>query len=79
MFASTTPRLPPYLQAGMIGDRIGARDGRIKVEIPGPGAVGVARPDQLFLKYAKFLEGVKPDGEKFLDLVGKKTCLRAIT
>jgi integrase len=41
--------------------------------------MGHARPDQLFLKYASYLEGVKPDGEKFLDLVGKKTFLRAIT
>jgi integrase len=41
--------------------------------------MGHSRPDQLFLKYAKFLEGVKPDGEKFLDLVGKKSFLRAIT
>ena len=41
--------------------------------------MGHSRPDQLFLKYASYLEGVKPDGEKFLDLVGKKTFLRAIT
>jgi integrase len=41
--------------------------------------LGHARADQLFLKYAKFLEGVKPDGEKFLGLVGKKTFLKAIT
>lgn len=41
--------------------------------------MGHRRPDQLFLKYASFLEGVKPDGEKFLDLVGKKTFLRLAT
>ena len=41
--------------------------------------MGHSRPDQLFLKYAKFMERVKPDGEKFLDLVGKKTFLRAMT
>jgi integrase len=47
--------------------------------------MGHSRPDQLLLRYATFLEGVKPDGEKFMSLVmGKEegrrpTFLKAIT
>jgi integrase len=41
--------------------------------------LGHRRPDQLFLKYASYLEGVKRDGEKFLDLLGVQTLMRAIT
>lgn len=41
--------------------------------------MGHARPDQLFLRYASYLKGVKPDGEKLLNLVGHKTLMRAIT
>ena len=39
--------------------------------------MGHSRPDQLFLKYSTFLEGVKRDGEKLIDLVvGKQSFLR---
>lgn len=39
--------------------------------------MGHSRPDQLFLKYSSFLEGVKRDGEKLIDLVmGKQSFLR---
>lgn len=41
--------------------------------------MGHGRPDQLFLKYASFLEGVKDDGQKFLELLGKRSLLRAVT
>jgi integrase len=41
--------------------------------------MGHARPDQLFLRYASYLEGVKKDGQKFLELLGKKSFLRAVT
>ena len=41
--------------------------------------MGHGRPDQLFLKYASYLEGVKNDGQKFLELLGKKSLLRAVT
>jgi integrase len=41
--------------------------------------MGHGRPDQLFLKYASYLEGVKEDGQKFLEIVGKKSFLRAVT
>jgi len=41
--------------------------------------MGHSRPDQLFLKYASYLEGVKNDGQKFLELLGKKSLLRAVT
>jgi integrase len=42
--------------------------------------MGHARPDQLLLRYASYLEGVKPDGKKFLAMVmGKGTFLRAVT
>ena len=41
--------------------------------------MGHGRPDQLFLKYASYLEGVKDDGQKFLELIGKKSFLRAVT
>jgi integrase len=41
--------------------------------------MGHGRPDQLFLKYASYLEGVKKDGQKFLELVGKRSLLRAAT
>ena len=41
--------------------------------------MGHSRPDQLFLKYASYLEGVKDDGQKFLELLGKKSLLRAVT
>jgi len=40
--------------------------------------MGHQRPDQLFLKYASYLKGVKEDGEKLLELVGGKTYLRAV-
>lgn len=41
--------------------------------------MGHSRPDQLFLRYATYLEGVKRDGEKFLELaMGKQSFLRAI-
>jgi integrase len=39
--------------------------------------MGHSRPDQLFLRYSSFLEGVKRDGEKLIDLVvGKQSFLR---
>jgi integrase len=41
--------------------------------------MGHGRPDQLFLKYASYLEGVKDDGQKFLEILGKKSFLRAVT
>lgn len=41
--------------------------------------MGHSRPDQLFLKYASYLEGVKNDGQKFLELLGKKSLLRIAT
>jgi integrase len=41
--------------------------------------MGHSRPDQLFLKYASYLEGVKRDGENFLELLGRKSYLRAVT
>jgi integrase len=42
--------------------------------------MGHARPDLLFLKYASYLEGVKRDGEKFLELaLGKRSFIRAVT
>jgi integrase len=41
--------------------------------------LGHRRPDQLFLAYASYIEGVKKDGDKFLDLViGKKTLMRVL-
>lgn len=41
--------------------------------------LGHRRPDQLFLAYASYIEGVKKDGDKFLELViGKKTFMRAV-
>lgn len=41
--------------------------------------MGHSRPDQLFLKYASYLEGVKNDGEKLLELaIGKQSFLRAL-
>lgn len=41
--------------------------------------MGHARADQLFLKYASHIKGVKDDGEKFLELVGKRSFMRAVT
>jgi len=41
--------------------------------------MGHGRPDQLFLQYASYLEGVKKDGEKFLEILGKKSFLRLAT
>ena len=41
--------------------------------------MGHSRPDQLFLHYSSYLEGLKNDGEKFLEIVGQKSFLRAIT
>lgn len=42
--------------------------------------MGHSRPDQLFLRYASFLEGVKDDGQKFLKLaIGGSSLLRAVT
>jgi integrase len=44
--------------------------------------MGHSRPDQLFLKYASFIEGVKQDGEKLLKTVmreGRPSFLRAVT
>jgi integrase len=42
--------------------------------------MGHSRPDQLFLKYSSFIEGVKKDGEKVSGLVmgGAKSFLRAL-
>ena len=43
--------------------------------------LGHERPDQLFLKYASYLEGMKEDGKKFLDLAlgqDRGSFLRAI-
>ena len=43
--------------------------------------LGHSRPDQLFLKYASYLEGMKEDGKKFLELVlgnNRGSFLRAI-
>lgn len=41
--------------------------------------LGHERPDQLFLKYATYLEGMKEDGKKFLELaLGRGTFLRAV-
>jgi len=42
--------------------------------------MGHGRPDQLFLKYGSFLEGVKHDGEKIVKLAmgGRQTFLRAL-
>jgi hypothetical protein len=40
--------------------------------------MGHQRPDQLFLKYASYLKGIKEDGNKFLKLVEAETFLRAI-
>jgi integrase len=40
--------------------------------------MGHSRPDQLFLTYASYLEGVKKDGQKFLELLGKETFLRVL-
>lgn len=41
--------------------------------------MGHERPDQLYLHYASFLEGVKPDGEKFLNMViGKPSFMRVV-
>jgi integrase len=41
--------------------------------------MGHSRPDQLFLKYASYLEEVKPDGEKIIDLVlGKQSLMRVV-
>jgi integrase len=41
--------------------------------------MGHGRPDQLFLKYASYMEGVKEDGKKFLKLLGKESLLRIAT
>lgn len=43
-------------------------------------AMGHSRPDQLFLKYSSFLEGMKRDGEKVSSMVmgRRKTFLRAL-
>jgi integrase len=43
-------------------------------------AMGHSRPDQLFLKYSSFLEGVKRDGEKVSSMVmgGKQSFLRVL-
>ena len=41
--------------------------------------MGHGRPDQLFLKYASYLEGAKEDGKKFLEMIGKKSFLRVAT
>ena len=40
--------------------------------------MGHNRPDQLFLHYSSFLEGVKNDGEKFLKIIGHESFLRAV-
>jgi integrase len=41
--------------------------------------LGHERPDQLFLRYASFLEGMKEDGKKFLDLtLGGQSFLRVV-
>jgi integrase len=41
--------------------------------------MGHSRPDQLFLKYASYLEEVKKDGEKILELVmGRPSLMRVI-
>jgi integrase len=41
--------------------------------------MGHSRPDQLFLKYGSYLEGVKRDGEKIVELLlGKQTFLRVV-
>lgn len=41
--------------------------------------MGHSRPDQLFLRYASYLEGVKDDGAKFLDLaLGRGSFLRLV-
>ncbi|MBI4643805.1 MAG: site-specific integrase [Deltaproteobacteria bacterium] len=41
--------------------------------------MGHSRPDQLFLKYASYLEEVKPDGEKIIDLVlGKQSLMKVV-
>jgi integrase len=41
--------------------------------------MGHARPDQLLLRYASYLEGVKNDGEKFLNLlIGKPSFMRVV-
>jgi len=42
--------------------------------------MGHERPDQLLLRYASYLEGVKPDGEKFLKMVcGGPSLMRLVT
>ena len=41
--------------------------------------MGHARADQLFLRYASHIKGVKEDGKKFLEMIGKKSFLRAVT
>lgn len=41
--------------------------------------MGHGRADQLFLRYASHIKEVKEDGKKFLELVGKKSFLRAVT
>jgi integrase len=41
--------------------------------------MGHSRPDQLLLRYAQYVEGVKPDGKKLTELMGVETFLRAVT
>lgn len=41
--------------------------------------MGHSRPDQLLLRYASYLEGVKPDGKRFLEMVGLQTFIKAVT
>jgi len=41
--------------------------------------MGHSRPDQLFLRYSSFMEGVKRDGDKLIELVvGKQSFLRVV-
>ncbi len=41
--------------------------------------MGHSRPDQLFLEYASYLEEVKPDGEKIIELVlGRQSLMRVV-
>ncbi len=41
--------------------------------------MGHSRPDQLFLRYSSYLEEVKPDGEKIIELVlGRQSLMRVV-
>jgi hypothetical protein len=41
--------------------------------------MGHGRPDQLFLKYASYIKGVKQDGEKMVSLIlGKQSLMRVV-